>query len=64
MTFSANTGFKSYAWYIDGEQQETATSATFEVNTSTKVPANYKIMVIVFDGNKYYSATADLEIRN
>ena len=64
VTFSANTGFKSYAWYIDGKQQETATSATFEVDTSTKVPANYKIMVIVFDGNKYYSATADLEIRN
>ena len=64
VTFSANTWFKSYAWYIDGDVKQSGTSATFEVDTSTRDPANYKIMVIVSDGNKYYSATADLEIRN
>jgi hypothetical protein len=26
-------------------------------------PANYKVMVIVADGDEYYSATADLEIK-
>ena len=63
VTFTAADGFDSYAWYIDGVKQS-ETSATFAIDTSTIDPANYKIMVIVSDGNKYYSATADLEIRN
>jgi uncharacterized repeat protein (TIGR02543 family) len=64
VTFTVADSFGSYAWYIDGDVKQNGTSATFEVDTSTMNPANYKIMVIVFDGNKYYSATADLEIRN
>lgn len=63
VTFTAADGFDSYAWYIDGVKQS-ETSATFAIDTSTIDPANYKIMVIVADGNKYHSATADLEIRN
>jgi hypothetical protein len=59
----ATDSFARYAWYIDGVKQSEA-SATFTIDTSTIDPANYKIMVIVSDGNKYYSATADLEIRN
>ena len=64
VTFSANGGFASYAWYIDGDQQATATSAIFEVDTSTMNPANYSVMVIVTDRSQvYYSATAVLELK-
>ena len=64
VTFSANDVFASYAWYIDGDLQATATSATFELNTSSKDAANYSVMVIVTDSSKvYYSATAVLELK-
>ena len=64
VTFSANDVFASYAWYIDGDLQATATSATFELNTSSMDAANYKVMVIVKDSDgNYYSATADLAIK-
>ena len=60
--FSAKSGFDSYGWYIDGIKQS-ETSATFAIDTLTMKPANYKVMVIVADGDEYYSATADLEIK-
>ena len=64
VTFTANGGFESYAWYIDGDLQATATSATFEVDTSSMDAANYSIMVIVTDSSQvYYSATAVLELK-
>ena len=62
VTFTAADGFDSYAWYIGGEKQS-ETSTTFAIDTSTMKPANYKVMVIVADGDEYYSATADLEIK-
>lgn len=63
VTFTANEGFDSYAWYIDGVKQS-GTSATYAIDTLTIDSANYKVMVIVADGDEYYSATADLEIKN
>ena len=64
VTFTANGGFESYAWYIDGDLQATATSATFEVDTSSMDAANYSVMVIVTDSSQvYYSATAVLELK-
>ena len=64
VTFSANGGFKSYAWYIDGEKQVDVTGETFELNTSSMDAANYSVMVIVKDSSKvYYSATAVLELK-
>lgn len=64
VTFTANDGFASYAWYIDGEKQENVTSATFEVDTSSMDAANYSVMVIVTDSaQNYYSATAYLELK-
>ena len=64
VTFTANSGFESYAWYIDGDLQATATSATFEVDTSSMDAANYSVMVIVTDSSQvYYSATAVLELK-
>ena len=64
VTFTANEGFDSYAWYIDGETQTNANASTFVVDTSSKEAANYKVMVIVKDSDgNYYSATADLAIK-
>ena len=60
--FSAKSGFDSYGWYIDGVKQS-ETSATFTIDTSIMNPIIYKIMVIVADGDEYYSATADLEVK-
>ena len=61
VTFTANNGFESYAWYVDGETQTNANALTFVVDTSSKEAANYKVMVIVKDSDgNYYSATADL----
>ena len=62
VTFTAAGGFDSYGWYIDGVKQS-ETSATFAIDTSIIEPANYKVMVIVADGDEYYSATADLEVK-
>ena len=61
--FSVKTGFDSYAWYIDGKKQS-ETTATFTIDTSIMNPIIYKIMVIVADDDEYYSATADLEVKN
>jgi uncharacterized repeat protein (TIGR02543 family) len=62
VTFTAADGFGSYGWYIDGVKQG-ETSATFAIDTSNMNPIVYKVMVIVADGDEYYSATADLEIK-
>ena len=62
VTFTANEGFDSYVWYIDGVKQS-GTSTTYAIDTLTLEPANYKVMVIVADGDEYYSATADLEVK-
>ena len=64
VTFTANDGFASYAWYIDGEKQVNVTGETFEVDTSSRTAANYTVMVIVTDYAGYsYSATAFLELK-
>ena len=64
VTFTANDGFASYAWYIDGEKQVNVTGETFEVDTSSMTAANYTVMVIVTDYAGYsYSATAFLELK-
>ena len=64
VTFTANDGFATYAWYIDGEIQANATESTFIVDTSSMEAANYKVMIIVTDSDgNYYSATADLELK-
>ena len=64
VTFTANGGFASYAWYVDGETQVDVTGKTFELNTSSMVAANYSVMVIVKDSSQvYYSATAVLELK-
>ena len=64
VTFTANDGFESYAWYVDGETQVDVTGKTFELNTSSKEAANYSVMVIVKDSSQvYYSATAVLELK-
>jgi uncharacterized repeat protein (TIGR02543 family) len=64
VTFTANDGFESYAWYVDGETQVDVTGKTFELNTSSMVAANYSVMVIVKDSSQvYYSATAVLELK-
>lgn len=48
------SGYKSYAWYVNGDKQ-TATSSSFTFNTSSKVGGIYTIMLVVEDsnGNKY-----------
>ena len=64
VTFTANDGFASYAWYIDGKKQVNVTGETFEVDTSSMDAANYTVMVIVTDYAGYsYSATAFLELK-
>jgi uncharacterized repeat protein (TIGR02543 family) len=48
------SGYKSYAWYVNGDKQ-TATSSSFTFNTSSEVGGIYTIMLVVEDsnGNKY-----------
>ena len=64
VTFTANDGFTSYTWYIDGEKRVDVAGKTFELDTSSMVAANYSVMVIVTDSaQNYYSATAYLELK-
>lgn len=48
------SGYKSYAWYVNGDKQ-TATSSSFTFNTSSEAGGIYTIMLVVEDlnGNKY-----------
>ena len=48
------SGYKSYAWYVNGDKQ-TATSSRFTFNTSSEAGGIYTIMLVVEDlnGNKY-----------
>lgn len=48
------SGYKSYAWYVNGDKQ-TVTSSSFTFNTSSEVGGIYTIMLVVEDssGNKY-----------
>ena len=64
VTFTANAGFESYAWYIDGTKQTDETTSTFILDTSSMDAANYNVMVMVTDSTQnYYSATAYLELK-
>ena len=53
VVFTAS-GYKSYAWYVNGDKQ-TATSSSFTFNTSSVPGGIYTIMLVVEDsnGNKY-----------
>lgn len=53
VVFTAS-GYKSYAWYVNGDKQ-TATSSSFTFNTSSEAGGIYTIMLVVEDlnGNKY-----------
>ena len=53
VVFTAS-GYKSYAWYVNGDKQ-TATSSSFTFNTSSETGGIYTIMLVVEDsnGNKY-----------
>lgn len=60
-TYTATSGFSEYKWYVDGVLQASTTN-TLEVDTSTKNPGVYEILVEVSDGTNYYSACDFLKV--
>ena len=62
VTFTANSGFDSYAWYIDGTKQSCVTH-TFNIDTSSLKAANYDVTVIVSSVSGYYSASVNLKVK-
>ena len=56
LTFSADAGYESYLWYIDGTEQST-TTATFTVDTNGWSAGTYEIELEARKGTLYKSAT-------
>lgn len=63
VTFTADAGFEKYTWNIDGKIEQSGTSSTFTIYTSSlNAGIIYKIAVIVLKEGQYYSASADLQM--
>ena len=63
-TFSVDSGYKSYKWYIDGELVKNASLNTLQVDTASWAAGTYEIEVEVESENnsQYYSDTVFLKI--
>ena len=55
VTFTATSGYSEYRWYFDGAYQPSSTSNTFTMSTSSLLPGDYTVMLVVKDGTEYYS---------
>lgn len=63
VTFTADAGFEKYTWNIDGKIEQSGTSSTFTIYTSSlNAGIIYKIAVIMLKEGQYYSASADLQM--
>ena len=53
VTFTAVSGYESYAWYVDGNPVGTEDSVTYTASGS----GPHQLMLIVRNGNSYYGST-------
>lgn len=57
ITFTAQSGYSSYSWYVDDKQIETGT--TFTMNISDYTKGYYTVMLIADN----HSATVQVTVR-
>ena len=53
VTFTAVSGYESYAWYVDGNPVGTENSVTYTASGS----GPHQLMLIVRNGSSYYGST-------
>lgn len=59
ITFTAQSGYSSYSWYVDGELQQNETKTTFTMNISDYSKGYYTVMLIADN----HSATVQVTVR-
>jgi hypothetical protein len=59
VTFAANDGYESYAWYVDGASLGTGNSVTYTASAS----GPHQLMLIVRNGESYYGSTKSFTVR-
>ena len=57
VTLTADAGYTSYQWKVDGKVQNGQTSNRLELDTSTWVKGTYEVFLLAQDGGLYKSAS-------
>ena len=57
VTLTADAGYTSYQWKVDGVVQNRQTSKVLELDTSSWVTGTYEVFLLVQDGGLYKSAS-------
>ena len=57
VTLTADSGYTSYQWKVDGVVQEGKTSNVLQLDTSTWVKGTYEVFLLAQDGGLYKSAS-------
>ena len=57
VTLTADAGYTSYQWKVDGVVQNGQTSKVLELDTSSWVQGTYEVFLLVQDGGLYKSAS-------
>ena len=59
-TFTADTGYVSYQWYLKGKIEPSATGNSFTIDVTDWPSGYYDISLIAYDGTNYWSWSGQL----